>query len=149
MPALPQLYHCPEQGKSTPPCLCLFVIFVTDHEQWFPDLVFASLTVKLLLVRKKTCFWNPVDVLISGSDFEVHSAVMTVLSCRSCQLRRAMHISRERRKSPPLLLSWAGLLGHREADRSGQCYRETVLPRSSSCVLCYRAGEIICSRKGG
>ena len=89
-----------------------------DHEQWFPDLVFASLMVKLLLVRKKTCFWNPVDVLISGSDFEVHSAVMTVLSCQSFQHRRAMDISREscgeRRKSPPVLLSWAGLLRHRE-----------------------------------
>ena len=41
------------------------------------------------------CFWNPVDVLINGSDFEVHSAVMTVVPCRSCQLKRAMDISRE------------------------------------------------------
>ena len=128
MPALPQLYHCPEQGKSTRPCLCLFVIFVMDHEQWFPDLVFASLTVKLLLVRKKTCFWNPVDMLISGSDFEVHSAVMTVLSCRSCQLRRAMDICRERRKSPPVLLSWAGLLGHRELIKTGSAAERQLCP---------------------
>ena len=39
---------------------------------------------------------------------------MTVQSCRNCQLRRAVDICRERRKSSPLLLSWAGLLGHKE-----------------------------------
>ena len=34
-------------------------------------------------------------MLINGSDFKVHSVVMTVLSCKSCQHRKAMDISRE------------------------------------------------------
>jgi len=70
---------------------------------------------------------------------------MTVLSCRSCQLRRAMDICRERRKSPPLLLSWAGLLGHRELIQVGRAEgRETAVPRSSSSVQHSRAGGMIC-----
>ena len=32
----------------------------------------------------------------------------------------------------PLLLSWAGLLAWRELMASGQCCRETAVPRSSS-----------------
>ena len=70
---------------------------------------------------------------------------MTVLSCRSCQLRRAMDICRERRKSPPVLLSWDGLLGHRELIQVGRAEgRETAVPRSSSSVQHSRAGGMIC-----
>ena len=84
-------------------------------------------------------------MLINGSDVEVRSAVMTLLPCRSCQLRRAMDICRERRKSPPLLLSWAGLLGHRELIQVGRAEgRETAVPRSSSSVQHSRAGGMIC-----
>ena len=70
---------------------------------------------------------------------------MTLLPCRSCQLRRAMDICRERRKSPPLLLSWDGLLGHRELIQVGRAEgRETTVPRSSSSVQHSRAGGMIC-----
>ena len=34
-------------------------------------------------------------MLINGSDFKVHSAMMTVLSCKSCQHRMPMDTSRE------------------------------------------------------
>ena len=70
---------------------------------------------------------------------------MTVQSCRNCQLRRAVDICRERRKSPPLLLSWTGLLGHRELIQVGRAEgRETAVPRSSSSVQHSRAGCVIC-----
>ena len=34
MPALPQLDHCPAQGKSTPPCPSLCALFVTANTLW-------------------------------------------------------------------------------------------------------------------
>ena len=77
---------------------------------------------------EQPCFWNPVDMLIDGADFEVRSAVMTVQSCRNCQLRRAVDICRERRKSSPLLLSWAGLLGHREFIQVGRAAERQLCP---------------------
>ena len=46
----------------------------------------------------------------------------------SCQLRRAVDICRERRKSPPLLLSWAGLLGHRELIQVGSAAERQLCP---------------------
>ena len=79
-------------------------------------------------------FRNPLDVLINGSDFKVHSAVMTVLSCRSCQLMRAMDISREscgeKEISSAAELYWAPET--QGADLRGQCCRETAVPSSSS-----------------
>ena len=67
-------------------------------------------------------------MLINGSDFEVHSAVMTVLSCRSCQLMRTMDISREGCGEKEITscaadLGWAPET--READISGKCCRES------------------------
>ena len=53
---------------------------------------------------------------------------MTLLPCRSCQLRRAMDISRERRKSSPLMLSWAGLLGHGELIQVGSAAEKQLCP---------------------
>lgn len=74
-------------------------------------------------------------MLINGSDFKVHSAVMTVLSCRSCQHRRARNISRESCGEKEISSSAAELYWAPEtqgADISGQCCRETAVPRSSS-----------------
>ena len=34
MPALPQLDHCPAQGKSTPPCPSPCAFFVTANTLW-------------------------------------------------------------------------------------------------------------------
>ena len=39
-----------------------------------------------------------------------------------------MDICRERRKSPPLLLSWAGLLGHRELIQVGSATERQLCP---------------------
>ena len=90
-------------------------------------------------------------MLINGSDFEVHSAVMTVLPCRSCQLRRAMDISREscgekEITSPAAHLGWAPET--QGADISGQCCRETAVPRSSSSAAHRRAGAMTIRRWG-
>jgi len=53
---------------------------------------------------------------------------MTLLPCRSCQLRRAVDICRERRKSPPLLLIWAGLRGHTELIQVGSAAERQLCP---------------------
>ena len=91
-------------------------------------------------------------MLINGSDFEVHSAVMTVLSCRSCQLMRTMDISREgcgekEITSSAAELGWAPDI--QGADRSGQCCRETAVPRSGSCAPHSSAGAMTIRRWGG
>jgi len=44
----------------------------------------------------------------------------------------------------PLLLSWAGLLAWRELMASGQCCRETAVPRSSSSAKPSRAEGTAC-----
>ena len=71
---------------------------------------------------------------------------MTVLSCRSWQHRKAMDISREscgerEITSPAAELGWAPET--QGADISGQCCRETVVPRSSSSVQHKRARDMI------
>ena len=48
----------------------------------------------------------------------------------------------------PLLLSWAGLLGWRQLLASGQCLRETALPRSGSSAKCSRAEGTACRHPG-
>ena len=82
-------------------------------------------------------------------DIELRSSVMTLLPCRSCQLRRAMDISRERRKSSPLMLSWAGLLGHGELIQVGSAAEKQLCPGAAP--VHHTAGQkgMICSRKGG
>ena len=91
-------------------------------------------------------------MLINGSDFEVHSAVMTVLSCRSCQLMRTMDISREGCGEKEITscaaeLGWAP--GTQGDDISGQHCRETTAPRSSSCAPHSSAGAMTIWRRGG
>jgi len=91
-------------------------------------------------------------VLINGSDFEVHSAVMTVLPCRSCQLMRALGICREscgekEITSPAAELGWAPET--QGDDVSGQCCRETAVPRSSSSAAHSRAGAMTIRRWEG
>ena len=74
-------------------------------------------------------------MLINGSDFKVHSAVMTVLSCRGCQHRMAMDISRESCGEKEISFSAAELGWASEtqgADLRGQCCREIAVPSSSS-----------------
>ena len=91
-------------------------------------------------------------MLISGSDFEVHSAVMTVLSCQSFQHRRAMDISRESCGEKEISFSAAELGWAPEtqrADISGQRCRETAVPRSSSCAPHSSAGAMTIRRWGG
>ena len=62
-------------------------------------------------------------------------------ACRSHQPCSPRDVSRDARGAEqatpwaePLLLSWAGLLGHRELMASEQSCRETALPRSSSLI---------------
>ena len=63
----------------------------------------------------------------------------------SCQLRRAVDIYRERRKSP-LLLSWAGLLGHRELIQVGSAAERQMCPGAA--LLHSTAGLGECSADG-
>ena len=91
-----------------------------------------------------------MDVLINGSDVEVRSAVMTLLPCRSCQLRTAMDISRESCGEKEITSSAADLgqaPGKQGAHTRGQCCRETAVPMSSSCAPNRKAGAVIYRRQ--
>ena len=64
-----------------------------------------------------------------------------------------MHISRERRKSPPLLLSWAGLLGHRELIQVGSAAERQLCPgaallHSTAGLGVWSAGDMRIEGKG-
>jgi len=48
----------------------------------------------------------------------------------------------------PLLLSWTGLLGWRQIMASGQCCRETAVPRSSFSAKHSRAEATACRQQG-
>jgi len=75
---------------------------------------------------------------------------MTLLSCRNCQLRRAMDISRESFGEKEITSSAAELgraPGTQRAHTSGQGCRETALPMSSSCAPNRKAGAVIYRRQ--
>ena len=86
-------------------------------------------------------------LVINSSNFKVHFAEMTLLSVRSCQPQSPGDMSRGSSVEEKITSSAPELgqaPGTQIAHTSGQCSRETAVPRSSSSAQHSRAGGMFC-----
>ena len=124
--------YCPAQRKSTPPCPSPCTFFLQQTLSGRTNHMCGIALCPLII------WW-----LVS----RFPSTVTMLLPLRSCSLWRPRDISgemsgEEKKTSSAADLGWAP--GTQGAPTSGQCCRETAVPRSSSSAQHSRAGGVIC-----